>query len=52
MLEMPVTVSFSGHETFPFRYAWTKLSRLQEYLMTKPVGVAGGFAPALQLDAW
>jgi hypothetical protein len=31
---------------------WRKLSRLQEYMLTKPVGISGGFAPAFQLDAW
>jgi len=31
---------------------WRKLSRLQEYMVTKAVGVSGGFMPAFQLDAW
>lgn len=31
---------------------WRKLSRLQEFMLTKAVGVSGGFAPAFQLDAW
>lgn len=31
---------------------WRKLGRLQEYMLTKAVGISGGFAPAFQLDAW
>jgi len=31
---------------------WRKLTRLQEYMLSKPVGVCGGFTPAFQLDAW
>jgi hypothetical protein len=31
---------------------WRKLTRLQQYMLSKPIGVTGGFAPAFHLDAW
>jgi hypothetical protein len=31
---------------------WRRLARLQEYMLSKPIGVSGGFIPAFQLDAW
>jgi hypothetical protein len=31
---------------------WRRLTRLHEYMLTKPVAVGGHFVPAFQLDAW